>query len=108
MNRAITAAAARKEPIWIADRGGVVGCLAWHIVPTIRGGGMARITMIAVDEGNRRRGIGRALYEMALSEFRKRKVRDVEIMSDIEVRNANGFYRALGLKQASYRFATDI
>jgi ribosomal protein S18 acetylase RimI-like enzyme len=108
MKRAITAAAARKEPIWVADRGGVVGCLAWHIVPTIQGAGMARITMIAVDEDNRRRGIGRALYEMALSEFRKRKVQTVEAMSDIEVRNANGFYRALGLKQASYRFATNI
>lgn len=108
MERAITAAAAHKEPIWIADRGGVVGCLAWHIVPTIRGDGMARITLITVDEGNRRRGIGRALYEMAMSEFRKRKVQVVEAMSDIEVRNANGFYRALGLKQASYRFAIDI
>lgn len=108
MKRTITAAAAREEPIWIADRGGVVGCLAWHIVPTIREGDMARITMIAVDEGDRRRGIGRALYEIALSEFRRRKVRAVEIMSDIEVRNANGFYRALGLMQASYRFATDI
>ena len=108
VKRTITAAAARKEPIWVADRGGVVGCLAWHIVPTIQGAGMARITMIAVDEDNRRRGIGRALYEMALSEFRKRRVQAVEAMSDIEVRNANGFYRALGLKQASYRFATDI
>ena len=108
MKRAITAAVARKEPIWVADRGGVVGCLAWHIVPTIQGAGMARITMIAVDEDNRRRGAGRALYEMALSAFRKRKVQAVEAMSDIEVRNANGFYRALGLKQASYRFATDI
>ncbi len=107
MKRVITAAATRKEPIWVADSGGVVGCLAWHIVPTIQGAGMARITMIAVDEDNRRRGIGRALYEMALSEFRKRKVQAVEAMSDIEVRNANGFYRALGLKQASYRFAAD-
>jgi hypothetical protein len=45
---------------------------------------------------------------MALSEFRKRTVQAVEAMSDIEVRNVNGFYRALGLKQASYRFATDM
>jgi hypothetical protein len=29
-------------------------------------------------------------------------------MSDIEVRNANGFYRRLGLEQASYRFAVDL
>jgi ribosomal protein S18 acetylase RimI-like enzyme len=108
VKRAVTAADTRGEPVWIADRGGIVGCLVWHIVPTIRSGGTARVTMIAVDEGERRHGIGRALYEAALAEFRKRKVHSIEAMSDIEVRNANGFYRALGLKQVSYRFATEL
>jgi ribosomal protein S18 acetylase RimI-like enzyme len=106
--QAIAACAARKEPLLIADRGGVVGCLGWHIVPTLQHGDMARITMIVVTEGQRRQGIGRALYAAALAEFGKRKVRSIEAMSDIEVRNANGFYRALGLKQVSYRFAAEI
>jgi hypothetical protein len=35
------------------------------------------------------------------------KVHSIEAMSDIEVRNANAFYRALGMKQASYRFTAD-
>lgn len=108
MRRAITAATKRKEPIFIAERGGIIGCLAWHVVPTIQEGALARITMIAVNRQNCRRGIGRALYEAALSEFRKRKVQTVEAMSDIEIRNANGFYRALGFMQASYRFTYQI
>jgi N-acetylglutamate synthase-like GNAT family acetyltransferase len=105
---AITAATERREPILVADRGGVVGCLAWHIVPTLQQGRIARVTIIAVQEDDRRSGVGGALYDAALAEFRKRKVRSVEAMSDIEVRNANAFYRALGLKQASYRFAADL
>ncbi len=108
IRRAIAAATTRKEPVLVVDRDGVIGCLAWHIVPTIQRGAIARITMILVDEDERRGGVGRALYEAALSQFRKLKLRSVEAMSDIEVRNANGFYRALGLKQTSYRFAADI
>jgi ribosomal protein S18 acetylase RimI-like enzyme len=108
IKRGLAEALARKEPILVADRGGIIGCLAWHIVPTLQQGRIARITMIAVREDGRRHGVGRALYKAALAEFGKRKVRSVEAMSDIEVRNANAFYRALGLKQASYRFAADL
>jgi len=49
-----------------------------------------------------------ALYDAAVTEFRKRKVGAVEAMSDIEVRDANGFYRRLDLEQASYRFVVDL
>ena len=108
LKRGIAAAAARKEAVFVADRGGVIGCLAWHLVPTLDHGTIAQITMIAVAREERRRGVGRALYNTALTEFRKRKVGAVEAMSDIEVRNANGFYRSLGLEQASYRFAVDL
>jgi len=108
LKRGIAAAAARKEAVFVADRGGVIGCLAWHLVPTLDHGTIARITMIAVAREERRQGVGRALYDAALTEFRKRKAGAVEAMSDIEVRNANGFYRRLGLEQASYRFAVDL
>jgi ribosomal protein S18 acetylase RimI-like enzyme len=64
--------------------------------------------MIAVSHEERRQGIGRALYEEVLAELKKRKIRSVEPMTDIEVRNANASYRAIGLKQTSYRFAGDL
>jgi ribosomal protein S18 acetylase RimI-like enzyme len=108
IKRAISAATARKEPILIADRGGVLGCLAWHVLPTIQRGPVARITAILVDDKARRRGVGRALYEAAMAEFGTRKIQEIEAMSDIEVRNANSFYRSLGLKQCSYRFANTV
>jgi ribosomal protein S18 acetylase RimI-like enzyme len=108
VKRRLVASIARKEPILVADRGKVVGCLVWHIVPTLDRGAVARISMIAVHLDERRRGVGRALYNAAVAEFGRRKARSVEAMSDIELRNANGFYRAVGLKQVSYRFAVDL
>lgn len=104
VERAISAASARKEPILVADRGGVVGCLAWHAIPTVQAGPLARITAIVVEEGRRREGIGRALYDAAAMAIGKRGISTIEAMSDVAVRNANGFYRAIGLAQIGYRF----
>ena len=106
MGRSIASASRRKEPIIVADRGDVVGCVAWHIVPFVQNGPIARITALVVDKEARREGIGRALYEAAVAEIAKHDVDRIEAMSEIEVRNANGFYRALGLSQASYRFVS--
>ena len=108
IGRAIAAASARKEPILVAERGDVVGCLAWHIVPTLQSGSVARITAIVVAEEARRGGIGRTLYAAATAGFRKRRITLVEAMSEIAVRNANGFYRAIGLDQTSYRFTVRL
>ncbi len=104
----IAAAAARKEPILIAHEGEVVGCLAWHIVPLLQGSTIGRITALIVRERDRRRGIGRALFDAASSDFAKRKVTEVETISEIAVRNANGFYRAVGLEQIGYRFGRKL
>jgi N-acetylglutamate synthase-like GNAT family acetyltransferase len=108
LKRAISSAATRKEPFLMAEQGALVGCLAWHIIPDPLRGDTARITIIFVDEDARRRGVGRALYDAANAEMRRRKIVAIEAMSEIEVRNANGFYRAMGLKQASYRFVAEL
>jgi N-acetylglutamate synthase-like GNAT family acetyltransferase len=108
IRKAIASAAARTEPILVADRGGVIGLLAWTIIPDIVEGAIGRISIIVVNEQDRRDGVSKALYEAALEKLGIRKVRLIEGMSDIEIRNANGFLRALGLQQASYRFVTRI
>ncbi len=108
IRRAIASASARQEPVFIADCGGIIGLLAWTVIADILEGDAARITAIVVNEDNRRKGIGRTLYEAALTAFREREIGLVEVMSDIEVRNANGFFRSLGLKQLSYRFASKL
>ncbi|UAK25562.1 hypothetical protein [Sphingomonas nostoxanthinifaciens] len=102
--RAIASASARKESILVADRSNVIGILAWTVIADVLAGAVGRISVIVVDEHDRRDGVGKAVVE----EFGKRKVGLIEGMSDIEIRNANGFLRALGLRQGSYRFVARI
>lgn len=108
VSRAVAEASARGEPILVADRGGVLGCLAWHVVPMLDRAPIGWITAIVVDENTRRAGIGRALYEAAKTQLAKRQITSVEMMSDIAIRNLNGFMRKLGLEQASYRFVASL
>ncbi|WBO21575.1 GNAT family N-acetyltransferase [Sphingomonas abietis] len=106
--KAIASANARKEPILVAERADVIGILAWTVIADVLAGAVGRISVVVVDEHDRRDGVGKALYEAVVEEFGKRKVGLIEGMSDIEIRNANGFLRALGLRQVSYRFVARI
>lgn len=108
VRKAMSAAAGRKETMLVADRAGVVGLLAWTVIPDVVDGAIGRISVVVVNEDERRKGIGKALYAAVVDEFGKRGVRLIEGMSDIEIRNANGFFRALGMQQASYRFVSRI
>jgi len=89
----------------LAELGGLVGCCTWALIPTIQHGLIGRITMILVDEDHRRRGIAKALFENVSAALGKSGCTRVEVMSDIEIRNAHGFFRALKFEQTSYRFA---
>jgi len=106
--KAIASASARKEPMLVADRAGAIGIIAWTIIADILEGAVGRISIVVVNERDRRDGIAKALYGAVVEEFRKRKVGLIEGVSDIEINNANGFLRALGLRQASYRFVIRI
>jgi len=94
-----------KGGVVVAELGGLVGCCTWVLIPTIQHGLIGRITMILVDEDHRRRGIAKALFETVYAAFGKAGCTRVEAMSDIEIRNAHGFFRALRFEQTSYRFA---
>ncbi|MET0375634.1 MAG: GNAT family N-acetyltransferase [Rhizorhabdus sp.] len=101
---AIAAAMRGGVSLIVADRGGVIGCIAWHEIPTLHGEIIGRITTIVVAKDQRRQGIGTALIDGARAALEKRGCTLVEAMSDIEVRNVHGFYRALGFRQSGYRF----
>ena len=103
--RNLESARKAKGGMVVAELDTLVGCCAWAIIPTIRHGLIGRITLIVVDEDCRRRGIATAMFEAASAALAKAGCMRVEAMSDIEIRNAHGFFRALKFEQASYRFA---
>ncbi|HEY0413507.1 MAG TPA: GNAT family N-acetyltransferase [Allosphingosinicella sp.] len=94
------------EPPLVAEEGGVVGCLAWHVTPALhRPHPVGRITMLVVADGHRRRGIGTALVAAAEERLRAKGCGLVEATSNIELGGAHEFYRRRGYERTSYRFA---
>ncbi|HEX8573071.1 MAG TPA: GNAT family N-acetyltransferase [Allosphingosinicella sp.] len=96
---------AREAPL-VAEQGEVIGILAWHVTPVLhRPRPVGRITMMVVAEGERRRGVGRALVEAACGQLRGRGCGLIEVTSNVDLSGAHGFYRKLGFERTSYRFA---
>ncbi|MEA3011276.1 MAG: hypothetical protein QOJ91_2968 [Sphingomonadales bacterium] len=99
---------ARETPL-VAERGEVVGVLAWHVTPVLhRPRPVGRITIMVVAEGERRSGVGGALVEAACAELRAKGCGLVEVTSNVDLSGAHGFYRRLGFERTSYRFAKTL
>ncbi|HEX8480884.1 MAG TPA: GNAT family N-acetyltransferase [Allosphingosinicella sp.] len=93
----------------VAEQGEVIGILAWHVTPVLhRPHPVGRITMMVVDQRERRRGVGRALVEAALERLRAKGCGLVEVTSNVDLSGAHGFYRKLGFERTSYRFAKGL
>ncbi|HEX8623893.1 MAG TPA: GNAT family N-acetyltransferase [Allosphingosinicella sp.] len=108
---AIRLAALKKagEAPLVAEQGEVIGVLAWHVTPVLhRPKPVGRITMMVVADGERRRGVGRALVEAAFEEMRGRGCGLIEVTSNVDLSGAHGFYRRLGFERTSYRFAKGL
>ncbi|SEN18168.1 L-amino acid N-acyltransferase YncA [Sphingomonas gellani] len=105
----IAAASASAEPVLVAaaEDGTVLGCLAWHVLPTLQHGPVARLTLLVVHPQHRRKGIGRLLLSRWATDAASRGVTMLEAASDIALGNAHGFFRRLGFTQASYRFTRE-
>jgi len=106
--RSLEAARKSNGGMVVAEWGTLVGCCAWALIPTIQYGLIGRITLIMIDEDHRRRGIGTNLIEAASAVIGKAGCTRMEAISDIEIRNAHGFFRALKFEQTSYRFAKPL
>lgn len=94
--------------VLIAEWDKAAGCCAWSIIPTLQDGRVARISLLLVNTKHRRRGIGTALLNAACQTAVKTRCELVEVMSDITVNNAHGFFRAKNFDQKSYRFIRSI
>jgi GNAT superfamily N-acetyltransferase len=104
-------AALRKagEPALVADRGGLIGCMTWHITPVIhRPRPVGRITMLVVAEGERGGGVGSMLVAAAEERLRALGCGLVEVTSNIRRMRAHAFYERLGFDRTSYRFAKTL
>lgn len=94
------------EPTLVAARGGVIGCLTWHITPVIhRPRPVGRITMMVVAEAARGEGVGAALVAEAEARLGKAGCGLVEVTSNVKRLRAHAFYEKLGYERTSYRFA---
>jgi ribosomal protein S18 acetylase RimI-like enzyme len=89
----------------VAEQGAVIGVLSWHVTPVLhRPRPVGRITMMVVADGERRRGVGRALVEAACARLRAKGCGLIEVTSNVDISGAHGFYRRLGFERTSYRF----
>jgi N-acetylglutamate synthase-like GNAT family acetyltransferase len=105
--RIVTALRAR-QPLLVAEQAGVIAVLHGLVLTAVHHAPVGRITLIVVAEGERRKGIGGRLLDEATAAFARAGCSRIEAMSEIAVRNANGFFRSTGFVQASYRFIPDI
>jgi N-acetylglutamate synthase-like GNAT family acetyltransferase len=99
----------KDESALVADRGGVVGCLSWHVTPVLhRPRPVGRITMMVVAENVRGEGVGAALVEAAEARLRKRGCGLIEVTSNMKRMRAHDFYEGVGFERTAYRFAKTI
>ncbi|HEX8216193.1 MAG TPA: GNAT family N-acetyltransferase, partial [Allosphingosinicella sp.] len=93
------------EAPFVAEQGGLIGCAAWHVLPTLHRGAVGRVTFLMVAQEARRRGVGAMLMEAVEARLAERGCALFEAVSDIDLANAHGFFRKLGYQRSSYRFA---
>jgi len=91
----------------LARRGGrVVGSLCLHIMPSLLGPALpwGQVEDLIVDEGSRRRGVGRALMEVAEGIARARGCLRLTLTCHDSREAARALYASLGFTEASTAF----
>ena len=97
------------EAVLVAEQDGVIGCLTWHVTPVLhRPTPVGRVTMLIVAKEARREGVGEKLVAEAEARAARRGCALIEVTSNIELGGAHAFYRSIGFKRTSYRFAKTL
>jgi ribosomal protein S18 acetylase RimI-like enzyme len=92
-------------PVLVADRGGIVGAVSYDPVRLLHHAGpIGRIGFLATAATARRQGIGTALLAEAERRLRKLGCESFELVTLIELSNANSFLRRHGYQRDGYRF----
>ena len=96
-----------KQPPLVADKGGLVGCLAWAAVPRLDAPPLGRVTLLLVAEEARRQGIGTALMQEAERRLGDLGCAEIEAPVAIELGTDYVFFRKLGYARVGYRFVRE-
>lgn len=85
---------------------GLIGLHVWTLVH--KPGRCGRITVLCVDHGHRREGIGTALVERLARVARRRRCVELEVMSGSHRKGAHLFYETLGFVPLQNRRFTKV
>jgi GNAT superfamily N-acetyltransferase len=89
--------------------GEVVGLAGIHVSPSLEyDWDVAKVSLIVVDEGHRRSGVGRALLAAMEDEARKRSCTLLFLTTAERRRDAHEFYRRLGWEATGRRFVKQL
>jgi aminoglycoside 6'-N-acetyltransferase I len=94
--------------VFVADEGGVIGVVSYEVVTAIQHPApLGRILFLTTARPARRRGIGGKLLAEAEARLRTLGCGTIEVVSAIELSNANSFLRAHGFARSGYRFTRE-
>lgn len=97
------------QPVLVAEADALVGVVTWHVTPVLhRPGPVGRITLLAVDEQQRGKGVGSALVDAVETRVAEAGCVMVEVTSNVKRLRAHQFYERLGYERTSYRFAKPL
>ncbi len=104
----LAAAIRNDEAPLVAEQDGLVGAIAWTIVPTLQHGPHGRITLLTVAQGHRRQGLGARLLAEAEQRLRDAGIESVELALDIDFDAPTGFLRHAGFARTTNGYAKPL